>query len=216
MSSYCGSDALISSPRESDLFLFPANSGLGISAGFVKSDDPIIIFTSLTGRQMCAVVERTGTRECGIDGIVASGLRDSDEIRLECPDNGPPRPVSDTNVIVSIGTTQTSPNLAVQIGCEPGGDCFSYTAGNNAYRMFDYPVLKPMLRFRVRIFASIGHGQTLSYVQWTVRMLNRVDETYYQEKGEWLEISVPSDVGSISIEGNGFESGTPPESGTVS
>jgi hypothetical protein len=40
MSNLCGSDALISSPRESDLFYFAANSGIGISAGFVTSDDP--------------------------------------------------------------------------------------------------------------------------------------------------------------------------------
>jgi hypothetical protein len=208
MPNLCGSDALISSPRESDLFYFAANSGIGISAGFVTSDDPRIIFTSLTGRTMCVFFEGRGGIDCGIDSIVAYGLRDSDQIRLECPDNGPSRPAADTNIPVSVSTTGASPHFVIQVGCESGEPCLSYMVGYNAYRTFDYPVLEPMLRFRVRVFASIGNGERLSHVEWQIRFSNEPKESsyaYIQRKGQWLDILVPSDATSIEIEGNGFE-----------
>jgi hypothetical protein len=216
-------EALISVPRESDLLIAPSLDEVGLRPGMIYSDDPQIFFTSLTGRQMCAVVERTGSGSCGIDGIVASGLMDSDIVRLECPDDGPPLPVSDNIMPVIIITDQTSPNLVVQFGCETeGGDCFSYAAGRNANRDLKYPVLEPMLRFRVRIYAEIGYGEALSYVKWQVKVFTLAEQIYYRQKGEWLEVYIPPSVlitsddgSSIIIKGFGFESGSSPEAGTV-
>jgi hypothetical protein len=218
MTSYCGSDALISTSRESDLIIFTANSGFRISLGYVKSDDPRIIFTSLTGRQMCAVVERTGTSQCGIDGIVASDLRDDDEIRFECPGDVPPQPVAESTIPILISTNGTGRRLLLQVGCEAGGPCLFYTAGEGESYQSDYPMLKPMLRFRVRIFAQVLYGPELTYAQWQVGFSNGPKETYYQLKGEWLEVFVPSDATSIEIYGDGHDTGSIPEeeAGTVS
>jgi hypothetical protein len=210
-------DALLGVPRESDLFLAPTNRGSFPMGTVFDSDDPRLIFTTLTGRQMCAVVERTGASNCGTDNVVVSDLRQDDFLRLECPDTAPPQPVSESTINISIVTDATSPNLVVQFGCEqPGGPCFSYTTKKTSELVFLYPVLEPMLRFRVRVFASIADGQKLSYVEWQVRIFKDPDMgpkvSYYQPKGQWLDISVPSDATYIEIEGNGFESGSVPES----
>lgn len=205
----CYSNALISSPGEPDLFKFPGGSSVGF-IGRVFPDDPRLIYDSLSGRQMCAIIDRTGVSQCGIDGIVASDLIDGDYVRLECPDNGPPRPDVDTTIPVSVGTTQTSPNLVIQVGCEPDSYCLSYTSGAFAYHTFDYPIFSPMARLRVRIFAATGNNQRLSYAQWSVRFSGGPQESFYQPKGEWLYITVPTDATSVEIQGNGFEEGSIP------
>jgi hypothetical protein len=51
-------DVLIGVPRESDLFLAPTNRGSFPMGTVLDSDDPRLIFTSLTGRQMSAFVEQ--------------------------------------------------------------------------------------------------------------------------------------------------------------
>ena len=201
VSNYCsgGANVLLSTPREPDFDILSANAGAGYSGGFIYSDDPRMVFTSLS-RQMCAVVERTGARDCGTDVFVASDLREGDDMRLECPDNGPPRPVADVNIPVSISTTQSSPNLLIQVGCEPGGYCLSYTHDYNAYRGFNYPVLEPMARFRIRIF-----GARLMFARWRLGFSQGPKELYVQPKGQWFNIVVPSDATSVEIEGEGFE-----------
>jgi hypothetical protein len=210
-------DVLIGVPRESDLFLAPGNRGSFPTGDVFDSDDPKLIFTSLTGRQMCAVVDRTGFRICGTDNVAVSDFGQDEFLRLECPDPVPPQPVADRTIDILIVTDETSPNLVVQIGCEqPGGPCFSYTAGNTAYHGFQYPMLDPMLRLRVRVFASIGNGQSLSHVEWSAMIsfgLRGYFVPYVQRKGEWFDISVPSDATYIEIRGNGFENGSIPESG---
>ena len=124
-------DALIGVPRESDLFLAPANRGSFPMGYVLYSDDPRVIFTSLTGRQMCAVVMQTGARSCGTDDIVVPDLRQDDFLELQCPDAPPPLPVSDSTIKVRIATSETSPNLVVQFGCEqPGGPCFPTRLGS--------------------------------------------------------------------------------------
>lgn len=66
-----------------------------------------------------------------------------------------------------------------------------------------------MLRLRVRVFASIGNGQKLSHVEWQVAINisgnkgpQLSEESYVQQKGQWLDILVPSDAIFVNIFGN--------------
>jgi hypothetical protein len=208
-------NALLGVPRDSDLFLALSDSGSSPTRAGFDSDNPKLIFTSLTGRKMCAVVQRTGTRICGTDNVVVSDLEENDFLSLDCPD-APPYPVVDSGISVSLFTHETSPNLVVQLGCEqPGGPCFSYTTKNNAHLELQYSLLKPMLRFRVRVFTSIADGQRLNYVEWQVRISKGPDirpkVSYYQPKGQWLDISILSDATYIEIHGYGSKIGSIPE-----
>lgn len=214
-SNHCSFDSvLLRTPTDPEYMVMTGNSGSGTS-GAVYSDDPRMIFDSLSGRQICAVLDRTGLRECGVESVIAPNLIDGDDVRVECPDNGPPRPEADNTIPASIGTTSTSPNLAVQVGCELGNYCLSRVrSGNGAYVAFDYPMLSPMARFRVRILAGSGNGQFFSHVEWLVAFSGRPQQTYYQPRGQWFVVTVPLDATSIEISGNAVLDGTIPSGPT--
>ena len=211
-SNFCSGSGTIAlgTPTDPEYLILAANAGAGFSGG-VTSADPRMIFESLSGRQICATLDRTGLNTCGIDSIVASSLQDGDSVIIQCPDNGPSRPVADTTIVASIGTTNTSPNLAVQIGCEEGGYCLSdVRQGYGQYVELNYPVLEPRARFRVRILGASGYGQVFSYAEWMVAFSGGVQEKHYQPKGKWFEIVVPVDASSVQIEGNAVANGDMP------
>jgi len=211
-SNFCSGSGTIAlgTPTNPEYLILAANAGAGFSGG-VTSADPRMFFESLSGRQICATLDRTGLNQCGIDSIVASSLQDGDSVIIQCPDNGPSRPDANTTIIASIGTTNTSPNLAVQIGCEEGSYCLSdVRQGYGQYVEFNYPLLEPRARFRVRILGASGYGQVFSYAEWMVGFSGGVQEKYYQSKGKWFEILVPVDATSVQIEGNAVANGNMP------
>ncbi|KAM0708055.1 hypothetical protein Q7P35_004704 [Cladosporium inversicolor] len=185
--------------------------------GGITTADPRTIFESLSGRQICATVDRTSLNACGIDNIVAPSLADGDDVTIRCPDNGPPRPGLDNTILASIGTTNTSPNLALQIGCEEGNSCLSQVRSSyGTYVELNYPIVPPRVRIRVRILGGTGNGQFFSYVEWMVGFSGRDKKLYYQVKGKWFEVVVPTGAESIEIEGNAVVSGEIPDGGPTS
>jgi len=217
-SNSCSSSAtvVIGTPTDPEYFILQANTGVGFSGG-ITSADPRIIFESLSGRTICAVLDRNALDTCGIDNIVASNLADGDDVLIRCPDNGPPRPDADSTIVASIGTTNTSPNLAVQIGCEEGNYCLSSVRpGYGTYVELNYPIFPPRVRFRVRILGGAGNGQFFSYVEWMVGFSGRDQEKYYQPKGQWFVVVVPTGASSIEVSGNAVVSGDIPDGGPTS
>jgi hypothetical protein len=211
MSNFCTTDSvIIGNPSDLEYFVLGGNSGAGFSSA-ATSNEPRLIFEPPSGRQLCASLDRTSLYACGVDSIVARDLADGDDVQITCPGNGPPRPDAATTIPASIGTTNTSPNLAVQVGCEPGNYCLSRVrSGYGTFVSFDYPILSPMARFRVRIFAASAGGQVLSYVEWQVGFSGSPQTTYYQAKGQWFEVLVPADATSIEISGNAVQNGEMP------
>jgi hypothetical protein len=217
-SNFCSSSAtvVIGTPTDPEYFILDANAGVGFSGG-VTSNDPRLIFESLSGRQICATLDRTILDTCGIDNIVAANLADGDDIAIRCPDNGPPRPDTDQTILATIGTTTASPNLAVQIGCEAGNYCLSSVrSGYGTYVELNYPIYPPRVRFRVRILGGAGNGQFFSYVEWMVGFSGHAQEKYYQPKGQWFEVVVLNGASSIEIQGNAVVDGGIPDGGMTS
>ena len=212
-----GSSAVvISTPADPEYLILPAGAGTGFS-GRITSADPRMLFESLSGQQICAKLDRTSLYQCGIDSVVASNLDDGDYVDIVCPDKGPPRPDADMNIVAKIGTTSTSPNLAVQIGCEEGNYCLSSVRpGYGTYVELNYPIFPPRVRFRVRILGGAGNGQFFSYVEWMVGFSGRDQEKYYQPKGQWFVVVVPTGASSIEVSGNAVVSGDIPDGGPTS
>jgi hypothetical protein len=214
VSNFCPTDAvLIGIPTNPDYMILARYSGAGFQD--VRSDDPRLIFESPSGRQLCASLDRTGLYTCGVEGIIAAGLIDGDNVHITCPGDRPPQPNAATTIPARIGTTSTSPKYAVQIGCEPGNYCNSaYGDGYGTAAILDYPILSPMARFRVRILALSSDGQSLGYVEWLVGFSGGPQTTYYQARGQWFEVVVPSDATSVYVLGNAVLSGTMPSGPT--
>ena len=67
----------------------------------------------------------------------------------------------------------------------------------------------------MRILGDTAYGQGFSYVEWLVGFSGGAQETYYQARGRWFEVLVPSGASSIEIEGNAVGSGEMPAGPTV-
>lgn len=70
----CSFDTVIlGTTTDSEYLVMPGNSGVGFSGG-VRSDDPRLIFASVSSQQICATLERTSQATCGVDGVVVSAV----------------------------------------------------------------------------------------------------------------------------------------------
>lgn len=203
---YCseGNSAIFSTPDSKDWLIFLAGSSLGFG---LYSGDPTASFAPTSGVRMCAKVERTGIEQCAYDVLEVTSLRSQDIITLTCPDPAPPRPDLSTPIPLNIRTSASSPNLVIQIGCEPGNYCLSYAIqGNSQNNDFSYPILSPMARLRVKVF-----GSNMRYAEWKIAFSGAAPRTRYQPNTQWLDITVPVGASRIDLQASGMYSGTAPE-----
>lgn len=169
----------------------------------LPASEPVASFVTLDAQRICVYTERGGYNQnsCGVDNVSIGSLQDNDIVRVECTDSAPALDFSENAIPISLSMSIESKWIAIQIGCEQGNACTSWSNFGSVDGFYlTYPVITPRACLRVKIFGADWPSR-MYYVRWSVSFSGGPQESYIQDNGNWLELTVPFSATSIDLQG---------------